>query len=494
MKLTAKLIATTLLVMAVITILVGWIATSRERQLFKTEHEETAKLVAEQNRDQLINSWQQNGDDGVVRAVDSMSFKTSRVQVRWRWFKNQATQSDMGQESQAAMEDLSGGKMYTVMNVRSDTRSQSGRVHTYVPIVNANSKLGGLDVSDSAVAINRRVHTIWWTTIGAILALFVLFGLTVAWAGFRFVGKPLKLLVEKTEQAAEGDFTKPLVLKGNKDEFHDLANALNKMCSRLSQQQTKIEQETKSKIEALNQLRHTDRLQTVGQLSSGIAHELGTPLNVVLGHADLIASGKMTTDEVTESAETIRGEIKRMTGIVRQLLDFSRSKPAAHTHVDLNALMRSTIELLHSMSYKVNVNLLFDSNLAQARADANEDQLKQVFLNLIMNAVQAMPDGGNVQTRLELFENTQPPPGEDLTEEAGDYYCVSIQDQGVGISESQLDRIFEPFFTTKEVGSGTGLGLSIAYGIVKEHGGWIKVESEIGAGSCFRVFLPAQNG
>ena len=489
MKLTAKLIATTLLVMAVITILVGWIATSRERQLFKTEHEEAAKLVADQNRDKLISSWQKNGDAGVARTVDSMSIQASQVQVRWRWFKSKATQSEMGQEKQVAMQDLSVGKIHTVMQ----TRSQSGRVHTYVPIVNTDSKLGGLDISDSAAAIDRRVHTIWWTTIGAILALFLLSGLTVAWAGIRLVGKPLKQLVEKTEQAAEGDFSNPLVLPGNNDEFHDLARALNQMCSRLSEQQTKIEQETQSKIDALNQLRHTDRLQTVGQLSSGIAHELGTPLNVVLGHADLIASGKMTTDEVIDSAETIRGEIKRMTGIVRQLLDFSRSKPTARTQVDLNALMRSTVELLHSVSYKVNVNLLFDSNVDRAIADANEEQLKQVFLNLIMNAVHSMPDGGNVQIQLELAKVAQPPAGGDLNDSADDYYCIAVQDHGVGVPEAQLERIFEPFFTTKEVGSGTGLGLSIAYGIIKEHHGWIDVESQSGTGSCFRVFLPVPN-
>ena len=485
MKLTTKLIATTLLVMAVLTVLVGWVATSREWQLFKTEHEEIAKRVADQNREQLISSWEQNGDDAVAQTAKSMQLQTSQVEVRWCWFQSQEVQSQMGKASPVVIADLSMGRTHTVMR----TQSKSGRVHTYVPIVNKDSKLGGLDISDSAQPIDLRVRTIWLTTIGAILTLFVLSGLTIAWAGIRFVGKPLKKLVEKTEQAAEGDFANPLVLQGN-DEFHDLATALNRMCSRLSQQQTKIEQETQSKIEALNQLRHTDRLQTVGQLSSGIAHELGTPLNVVLGHADLIASGKMTTDEVSESAETIRAEIKRMTGIVRQLLDFSRGKPAARSHVDLNAVVRSTIELLHSVSYKVNVNLLFDSTAESATVNANEAQLKQAFINLVMNAVHSMPAGGNVQAQIELIEEVQPPAGEKVVDKADSYFCVSIQDHGVGIPKSQLDRIFEPFFTTKEIGTGTGLGLSITYGIIKEHGGWVKVESEEGTGSCFQVFLP----
>ena len=299
----------------------------------------------------------------------------------------------------------------------------------------------------------------------------------------------LKKLVKKTERVAEGDFSEPLEFKSN-DELHDLANALNQMCSKLSEQQSRIEQETQSKFDAIGQLRHTDRLRTVGQLSSGIAHELGTPLNVVLGHADLIASGKMPDNEVVESAETIRAETKRMTGIVRQLMDFSRSKPTARAPVDLNTVVRSTIELLHSVSYKVNVNLLFDSAMESALVNADEEQLKQVFINLIMNAIQAMPDGGNVNAAIE-FSELQPSAGRDIPASESGYHCVSIRDQGLGMSPSALQRIFEPFFTTKEVGSGTGLGLSIAYGIIKEHDGWIDAESKEGEGSCFRIYLPS---
>ena len=326
--------------------------------------------------------------------------------------------------------------------------------------------------------------------MGSILTLFLFSGVTITWLGFQFVGKPLKRLVEKTERVAEGDFTQPLKLQSN-DEFRDLADALNQMCLKLSEQQGRIEQETQAKLTATNQLRHTDRLRTVGQLSSGIAHELGTPLNVVLGHADLIASGKMPREEVAESAETIRAEIKRMTGIVRQLLDFSRSKPTARSHVDLNAILRSTIELMHSVSYKVKVSLLFDSASGPALIHGDEDQLKQVFINLIMNAIQAMPDGGNVNAKIE-FASIQPSGGRDVPASENGFHCVSIQDQGPGIPELEMERIFEPFFTTKGVGAGTGLGLSIAYGIIKEHDGWIEVESNEGKGSCFRIYLPVQ--
>ena len=484
MKLTTKLIAITLLIMLILTVLVSWIATNREWHMLKKEHEEIANSVLNDNRETLIASWEQNGDPGVERAAETDLRQSSRLNVRWCWFHSEAIQSEMGQSSDVVVSELSVGKMYTTIQ----NRGGDGRVHTYVPVINSDSKLGGLDISESASRTSRRIEMIWWTTIGAVLSLFLLSGLTIAWLGFQFVGKPLKKLVDKTERVAEGDFTEPLELKSN-DELRELATALNQMCSKLSEQQNRIGQETQSRIDALSQLRHTDRLRTVGQLSSGIAHELGTPLNVVLGHADLIASGKMPNNEVVESAETIRAETKRMTGIVRQLMDFSRSKPTTRASVDLNTVVRSTIELLHSVSYKVNVSLLFDSAIETAVVNADEEQLKQVFINLIMNAIQAMPEGGNVNTTIELTDS-QPSSGRDIPISEIGYHCVSIRDQGHGISTSELERIFEPFFTTKEIGSGTGLGLSIAYGIIKEHDGWIEVESKEGEGSCFRIYLP----
>ena len=487
MKLTTKLIAITLLIMAILTVLVGWVTTSREWQLLKTEHEEIARTVADSSRDALLASWKQGGDQAVERMAASAFQQISRLDVRWRWFQTRAEQSELGQSSKIVISELSVGRMYTTIQ----NRAGDGRVHTYVPIVKSDTKLGGLDISDSVLRVGRRIKMIWWTTVGAVLSMFLFSGATIAWLGVQFVGKPLKKLVEKTERVSSGDFTQPLEFSSN-DELQQLANALNQMCLKLSEQQGRIDRETQSKIDAINKLRHSDRLQTMGQLSSGIAHELGTPLNVVLGHADLITSGKMSDDEVIDSAETIRAEIKRMTGIVRQLLDFSRSKTTARAKVDLNSVVRSTIELLHSVSYKVNVNLLFDAATEPALVNADEEQLKQVFINLIMNAIQSMPAGGNLNAKIE-FTNEQPKAGRNVASNDNGYHCVSIHDQGVGMSASTVERIFEPFFTTKEVGSGTGLGLSIAYGIIKEHDGWIDVESEEGKGSHFHVYLPAQS-
>jgi signal transduction histidine kinase len=489
MRLTAKLILICLALMTAVTLIIGFVIAHREWSLLETEHEETASSIAETCKDSLIAAWRKDGEGGVVEAVRRMGGNFEFIQVRWSWFQSPEKQAEMGEHLDQVMARIVAGEMETIFQKDGDN---SISVHTYIPILNEDAKIGGLDISDTTDTVDRRTKAIWWTMFSAIAATFLLSIGLIALVGVRFVGRPLEKLVKKTEQIAIGDFTQPLELGGN-DEFDRLAQALNQMCVKLTEQQNRIKQETDSKIAAMNQLRHHDRLQTVGQLSSGVAHELGTPLNVILGHADLIASQKMSPEETIESADTIKSEVTRMSKIVRQLMDFSRSRPVAHHPFDLNKLCRETIELLHSVARKANVNLLFNSKQANATVNADEEQLKQVFINLIVNAIQAMPAGGNVSLTLDCL--TGPLPSDvrpDTNQRLDDFYCVEVRDQGTGMTSEQMERIFEPFYTTKEIGQGTGLGLSIAYGIVKDHDGWIDVSGEPGCGSSFRIFLPKE--
>lgn len=486
MRLTAKLILICLCLMTVITLIIGVVISQREWSLLETEHEETACSLAETSRDTLIAAWRDNGEGGVLEAVRKIGGDFEFIRVRWSWFQAPETQAELGEYSDEVLSHVRIGEIETILRKHGDDTMW---VHTYVPILKEDTLIGGLDISDSTHTVIRRTRAIWWTMLSAIAATFLLSIALISLVGIRFVGRPLDKLVGKTEQIAEGDFSQPLELNGH-DELDRLANALNQMCQRLTDQQNKLKQETEFKIAAMNQLRHSDRLQTVGQLSSGVAHELGTPLNVILGHADLIASQKMSASETVESANTIKSEVTRMSKIVRQLMDFSRSRPSVSRTVDLNELCGETIELLHSVARKSDVNLLFDSATPDAWVQADEEPLKQVFINLIMNAIQAMPKGGNVNMKLSLEERAAATNAElrDLPFEK--FYCVEILDQGVGMTPEQMERVFEPFYTTKEIGKGTGLGLSIAYGIAKDHDGWIEVAGTPGAGSCFRVFLP----
>jgi PAS domain S-box-containing protein len=263
---------------------------------------------------------------------------------------------------------------------------------------------------------------------------------------------------------------------------------LQQRAQQLEEAWAKVRSESEARIAALEQLRHEDRLKTVGKLASGIAHELGTPLNVISGYAGMIAGGSLSPQDVTESARTIKSQSERIANSVRQILDFARRRPSQRSAVNLPQLVRQTLDLLGPIAQKQNVRLVPAAVDETAAVRADVEQLRQVLLNLITNGVQAMPRGGKLEVTIGPVRGRLPADKAD----AGKYVCISVLDEGEGISEDNLRRLFEPFFTTKGPGKGTGLGLAIADGIIREHGGWITVESALGQGSRFCVHLPKE--
>jgi signal transduction histidine kinase len=225
--------------------------------------------------------------------------------------------------------------------------------------------------------------------------------------------------------------------------------------------------------ETLTQLRHADRLTTVGRLAAGLAHELGTPLNVVAGKASLISSGRMNGEDAKKSAIVIEQQADRMTTIIRHLLDFARRGGTGRQPTDLHALAEETAELLRPLALKSKVTFACEG--AHTEAFVNRAELQQVLSNLLTNAVHAMPKGGKVTVR---------------SSEEAHMNVLRVIDEGEGIPLEILPRIFDPFFTTKDVGQGTGLGLSVVHGIVDDHGGTIEVESSIGRGTTFTLRIP----
>jgi signal transduction histidine kinase len=253
---------------------------------------------------------------------------------------------------------------------------------------------------------------------------------------------------------------------------------------------------TTARIAAIEQLRHADRLSTVGKLASGIAHELGTPLNVVSGRAQLIAEsvqagasdriGEAAVLDVTDNVRIIVEQTRRMSAIIRQLLDFARRRGVQKASYDLRQLVAQTVSMLQPLAEKRGVALAIEPTATPASAQVDASQIQQVLTNIVVNAIQSMPKGGTVT--ISLRPSSAQPPGTEITE--GTRFEIAVRDQGDGIAPEVLLHVFEPFFTTKAVGEATGLGLSVAYGIVQEHGGFITVESEPGRGSRFAIHLP----
>jgi two-component system, NtrC family, sensor kinase len=320
----------------------------------------------------------------------------------------------------------------------------------------------------------------------ATLAVVMVCGLIVTGLQYSLVGRPLKLLRDKARRAGAGDFSHPLLLPQT-DEIGELARELNAMCDHIAAANRTLAEETQARIAALDQLRHTERLATVGRLAAGVAHELGTPLSVVSARAQVIASGGMPSAGVVATAGIIVEQCDRMTDIIHQLLDFSRRRGVRLGLTDLRHVVTRTLELLSSAAERARVEICCDADAAPVLVHIDQNQMQQALTNVVLNGIQAMPEGGQLHVRI-ASRHARPPT--DVGRDEGEYPCVTVEDQGTGIRADHLARIFEPFFTTKSVGDGTGLGLAVAHGIVAEHGGWITVASEVGKGSRFAIFLP----
>ncbi|HEV8548813.1 MAG TPA: ATP-binding protein [Polyangiaceae bacterium] len=240
-----------------------------------------------------------------------------------------------------------------------------------------------------------------------------------------------------------------------------------------------VESARLSQKTAIEQLRHAERLNVVGKLAAGIAHELGTPLSVIATNAELVDAQKAPPETVHRCCRLIIDQAERIASIIRQLLDFGRRGGADRSATDLGAVVESTVRLLAPLARKRRVELEVSLPAEPIIASVNHLELGQVLSNLALNAVQAMPRGGRSLVELRRAEERGKPVA-----------VLSVSDEGTGIRPEDVPRVFDPFFTTKGVGEGTGLGLSVAYGIVADHGGRVNVATEWGRGSRFDVILP----
>lgn len=225
------------------------------------------------------------------------------------------------------------------------------------------------------------------------------------------------------------------------------------------------------------QLQRADRLASLGQISAGIAHEINNPLGIMLGYAQLIMRGCDKNSQNYEDVRTIERQAKNCKRIVEDLLKFARAGDTRKTVVDVNQSLRDLVDLLSRQFESVDISMetRLDQELPQVMGDT--EKIKQVFMNLLVNAKQAITGSGLIRIETANLESGR--------------ILVTISDNGAGIPEDITDKVFDPFFTTKPVGEGTGLGLSVSYGIIRDHGGTIEVKSEVGKGTVFSIQLPA---
>ncbi|HEU4734490.1 MAG TPA: ATP-binding protein [Kofleriaceae bacterium] len=370
---------------------------------------------------------------------------------------------------------------------------EAGQYYYDLPIRAASDRggepeiVGMLEISKSADVMGATTDDLWRVATLAVLTV----GITTVMVGvfaMRLVSRPITKLLRGIDDVAKGDLSH-VILSERDDEIGAIATRFNEMTFSLRESRGETQRQNEAKLALEQRLGQTEKLATLGQLAAEIAHEVGTPLNVIAGRARSIQRKSKDPEVVEKNAGIIAEQTARITRIIQRLLDFTRRKVGATTpaEVNLNDITYSTLELLAGQFASARIKVRFERTGQSTLVAGDSDRLQQVLINLLLNAVQAMPDGGALVVETAAVRRTRP--GLEGSAEQ-DFVSITVSDTGVGIPADIKDRIFDPFYTTKEGQGGTGLGLAVVSGIVKEHDGWIDVDDAKAGGTVFRVFLP----
>jgi len=341
------------------------------------------------------------------------------------------------------------------------------------PLAISSKRWGTLRIGFSLEPIQARIQRLYWEILGLTLGI-VLLAFFIVNILSRKLTAPLSILITEMKKTSVEQERQPLAIHSS-DEIGYLACAFEDMRERLINSHRELKQ-------AQDQLIRAEKLASIGRLSSGVAHEINNPLNGMQNCIRMILEEPENREQTGRYLELIDEGLQKIESVVQKLLDYSRKDPIMYEKVDVNHSLKKMLELLEYKFSKQNINieLQLDDNLPLIRGDAH--LLEQAFLNLMINAYDAMPEGGTLTIRTKQ-----------TTRKRRKFVTVVIQDTGEGIPESELTRIFDPFYTTKDVGEGTGLGLSVCQGIIENHQGEIFVKSKAGQGAVFTIFLPVKS-
>jgi two-component system NtrC family sensor kinase len=357
--------------------------------------------------------------------------------------------------------------------------------------------LGIVDIAYSLDEIDQamRKHAVYIAAIS--FAFIVLVTFSLGYLLQRMIYVPLKDLETGAKKVRSGQLDQLIPVR-SPDEFGRVAGSFNDMTTALNDARSDLNaliQELESKVEARSkellaaraEVAQGEKLASIGVLAAGIAHELNNPLTGVLTFTSLMRKKALEGSEDAEDLDLVIRETKRCASIIRRLLDFAREKVPVKGFFNLNQVVEDTVRFVERQAslHKIVISIDLDPSLPQIWGDA--DLIKQVVLNILVNAQQAIEGAGTIAVVSRPYVAKMP---QQTDEKRVPMVELAIKDSGCGIPEANMQRIFDPFFTSKEVGKGTGLGLSVSYGIVKAHGGEIKVASVVGQGTTFRILLP----
>lgn len=348
--------------------------------------------------------------------------------------------------------------------------------------------LGLLDISISLEPLRQKSHEYRLEFVMLTCLLLLLIGMLVTILTHYLVDIPVQRLVRHSARVAAGDLDSRVPVT-SRDELGELSESVNRMTESLGKAdrelmewadslEHKVDERTREIRRMEEQLRRSEKLAALGTLSAGVAHEINNPLTGILLYASIIAGDARLDPALRPDVERVISETGRCAGIVKDLLEFSRESTPEKEPLFLDALIDEVVTFFHNQPdfSAISITTKHAAGLPQISADPH--QIRQVFMNLVINAGHAMPQGGIL--KIDTYRSPD-----------GTRVCAALADSGSGIAAENLTRIFDPFFTTKP--HGTGLGLAISYGIIENHGGTIEVKSEAGAGTTFIVALTACN-
>ena len=354
-------------------------------------------------------------------------------------------------------------------NIRAYRRAEGLVLEVNAPI--AAGKLGTVRLGVGNRSIVQEFASITRSLLWS-LALCAVVGQSLALVLTYILVRPIRILVHVANQVGEGNFdARTRVFSG--DEIGLLARSFNKMADALKERDKLLAERTRL------QLTRYERLAAAGRLAAGVAHEINNPLTGVLTFSHMLLRETPQGSRQRKDLETIIEATVRCKEIVQGLLSFSRQNEPHKTLTDLNAVLRKALNLTRNQASLSRIKVVeeLDADLPHAVMDLG--QIEEVAINIIVNGIDAMPDGGTLTVRTKS-----------VSEENAEWLVVDIADSGMGISEENLEHVFDPFFTTKREGKGTGLGLSLSYGIIEKHGGRVTLSSTLGKGTTVTARLP----
>jgi two-component system NtrC family sensor kinase len=360
-------------------------------------------------------------------------------------------------------------------------------ISAYAPIRDIQEKIIGMLYVGT---LERPYKDSLWRALYVFLGITLLGVAVVSWVAIIIAGRisrPIHAMAEAADRVAEGDYT-PQVKVTSQDEIGHLAECFNRMVQELAlttqelrqwagNLESRVEERTAQLKAMQGQLIQTEKLAAIGKLAAGVAHEINNPLTGILTNSSLMLEDLPPDDPRRGDLQIVVSETLRCRKIVKGLLDFARQTKPQKQAVNLNSVVEDVLSLVRNQASFRDIVLTteLDPNLSPIMAD--KDQMRQVVLNTVLNAAEAMPNGGNIRV------------GSTLDQKTG-HVQVTIQDTGPGIPDEIKSKLFEPFFTTKK--SGTGLGLAIAYGIIERHRGTITIDSTLGCGTTITIRIPAE--